>query len=113
LGRPERLLFYPTFGHHRSFSRNLLPENSRIGVVRLSVALFAAGASMELPGDAAAGPVSAVWGAPKLLPVVPWRRALEVLGPGDPPVPLRVLPFDSVHPDGPEVPDDPVLCASA
>jgi hypothetical protein len=43
-------------------------------------------------------------------PVVPWFRAFEVLGPGDPPVPLIVLPFDSVLPPWPPAPvDEPEL----
>ena len=29
-----------------------------------------------------------VCGAPRLFPVVPWLRAFEVFGPGDPPAPL-------------------------
>jgi hypothetical protein len=82
-------------------------------LLRLCVALFAAGVSTALPCDVAAGPVPGAFGAPKLLPRLPWRRAFEVLGPGDPPVPLMVLPFDNVDPDVPDVPDDPALCARA
>jgi hypothetical protein len=33
-----------------------------------------------------------------LFPVVPWFKALDVFGPGEPPVPLIVLPFESVLP---------------
>jgi len=58
------------------------------------VAAFAAGVSTALPCDAGAEPAPLVCGAPRLLPVVPLLRAFAVLGPGDPPVPLIVLPFD-------------------
>lgn len=75
------------------------------------MALLATGVSTALPCEPAAGP--GLCGDPKLLPVVPCRRAFEVLGPGDPPVPLIVLPFDNVDPDAPDVPDDPAVCARA
>ena len=39
-----------------------------------------------------------------MFPVVPWFRAFEVFGPGDPPVPLIVLPFDNVLPAWPPAP---------
>lgn len=60
--------------------------------------------------------------------MVRWLRAFEVLGPGVPPVPLMVLPFDSVLPAAPLAPVElvppelapalppelpPELCASA
>jgi hypothetical protein len=35
---------------------------------------------------------------------VPWFRAFEVLGPGEPPVPLTVLPLESVLPPAPPAP---------
>jgi hypothetical protein len=35
---------------------------------------------------------------------VPWFRAFEVLGPGEPPVPLTVLPLESVLPLAPPAP---------
>ena len=81
------------------------------------MAAFAAGVSTALPCDAGAEPAPLVCGAPRLLPVVPLLRAFAVLGPGDPPVPLIVLPFESVDPD-PLAPDDPAdvtpeLCARA
>ena len=46
-----------------------------------------------------------------MFPVVPWFRAFEVFGPGDPPVPLIVLPFDNVLPVGKLLP--PALWAMA
>ena len=64
-------------------------------------------------------PAPLVCGAPRLLPVVPLPRAFAVLGPGEPPVPLMVLPFESVEPAAPPAPaddpaDDPLeLCARA
>lgn len=76
---------------------------------------MAAGVLTALPGDAAGLPALGVCEVPRLLPVVRFLRALEVWGPGAPPVPLIVLPFDSVDPDdAPDVPppDDPV-CARA
>jgi hypothetical protein len=51
--------------------------------------------------------------------VVPWLREFAVLGPGDPPVPLMVLPFESVDPAVPPAPAAPPvdvapeLCARA
>lgn len=36
--------------------------------------------------------------------MVPWFRAFEVLGPGEPPVPLTVLPLESVLPPAPPAP---------
>jgi len=66
---------------------------------RLCVAAFAAGVSTALPCDAGPELAPLVCGAPRLLPVVPLPRAFAVLGPGDPPVPLIVLPFESVDPD--------------
>lgn len=73
------------------------------------MALFAAGVSTALPDDAGAvGPAPPVCGAPRLLPVVPCRRAFDVLGPGEPPVPFKVVPFESVEPAAPLEPvDDP------
>lgn len=35
---------------------------------------------------------------------MPWFRAFEVLGPGEPPVPLTVLPLESVLPPAPPAP---------
>ena len=46
-----------------------------------------------------------VCGVPMLLPVGPWVGAFEVLGLGDPPVPLTALPFESMDP--PAVPPPP------
>jgi hypothetical protein len=68
--------------------------------------------------------------APKLFPVVPWLSAFEEMGPGPPPVPLMVFPFERVLPVDPpaapvaapaleaplELPPEaapPELCASA
>ena len=67
---------------------------------------MAAGVLTALPGDAAGPPAPGVCDeVPRLLPVVRFPRALEVWGPGDPPVPLMVLPLDSVDPDdAPDVP---------
>lgn len=61
---------------------------------------------------------------PSLWPVVPWPLALRLLGPGEPPVPLSVVPFESVEPPPepvapappedeapPEPPPPPELCA--
>lgn len=75
---------------------------------RLCVALCAAGVSTALPCVPAAGPDMLLFGnARKLFPVVPWLSALDVLGPGDPPVPLIVLPFESLVPATPPAPIDP------
>ena len=41
---------------------------------------------------------------PSLWPVVPWPLALRALGPGEPPVPLSVVPFESVVPPVPPEP---------
>jgi hypothetical protein len=91
-------------------------------LLRLCVALLAAGVSTALPCDDGAGPAPPVCGAPRLLPVVPRLRAFAVLGPGDPPVPLIVLPFESDDPAAPPAPVAPVdepaevapeLCARA
>jgi hypothetical protein len=68
-------------------------------LLRLFTALLAAGVFTAGDGDdPVPGPV---WFAPRLFPVVPWFRALEVLEPGEPPVPLIVLPFESVFPAEP------------
>lgn len=84
---------------------------------RLCVAAFAAGVFTALLCDAAA-PERSLDGTPILFPVVPRFSAFDVLGPGAPPVPLIVLPFESVLPEAPLVPaDDPPepleLCATA
>ena len=72
------------------------------------MALFAAGVFTALLLDVAE-PGLLFGGVPRLFPVVPWFSALDVLGPGDPPVPLIVLPFESVDPGAPPAPvDDPV-----
>ena len=65
------------------------------------MARFAAGVSTALPEMPADAPALRVCEVPRLLPVVPFLRAFEVLGPGEPPVPLMVLPFESVDPDPP------------
>jgi hypothetical protein len=99
------------------------------GSLSFCCAWFAAGVLTAFPVDAApCAAFGAVVVAPRLLPVVPWLRAFEVLGPGPPPVPLRVLPFDRVLPVEPvELPTadpalapaepppaaPPALCASA
>ena len=49
------------------------------------------------PGDA----FGFVVVAPRLFPVVPWLSAFEVFGPGPPPVPLMVFPFERVPPVDP------------
>jgi hypothetical protein len=68
-------------------------------LLRLFTALLAVGVFTAGDGDdAVPGPV---WFAPRLFPVVPWFRALDVLEPGEPPVPLIVLPFESVFPAEP------------
>ena len=71
------------------------------------MALCAAGGSTALPCVPAAGPDMLFGNARKLFPVVPWLSALDVLGPGDPPVPLIVLPFESLVPATPPAPIDP------
>jgi hypothetical protein len=72
---------------------------------RLWIALLAAGVLTALPCVAADGALS-VRGVPRFAPVVPLVSAFAVLGPGDPPVPLIVVPFESVDP-APAAPDDP------
>jgi hypothetical protein len=68
-------------------------------LLRLFTALLAAGVFTAGDGDdPVPGPV---WFAPRLFPVVPWFRALDVFEPGEPPVPLIVLPFESVFPAEP------------
>ena len=84
---------------------------------RLCVAALAAGVLTPRLCDAAA-PELSLDGTPMLFAVVPRFSAFDVLGPGAPPVPLIVLPFESVVPEVPLVPaDDPPepleLCASA
>ena len=69
------------------------------------MALLAAGVSTALPCEAGAPCALPVCGAPILLPEVPLFRAFAVLGPGDPPVPLIELPFESVEPDAPPAPE--------
>jgi hypothetical protein len=87
-------------------------------LLRLFTALFAAGVFTAFPEEAGALGLGLVWVAPRLLPVVPWFRAFAVLEPGVPPVPLMVLPFESVLPD-PLVPVEELelvpleLCAPA
>ena len=67
-----------------------------------------------MPCVPAAGPEALFCGVPRLFPVVPWLRAFEVLGPGDPPVPLIVLRFERVEPVAPLAPVDPLeFCAKA
>lgn len=91
-------------------------------LLRLFTALFAAG--VFTAGDEDDPLLRPVWFAPRLFPVVPWFNASDVLEPGDPPVPLIVLPFESVLPAAPpalelapppapepEIP--PALCAWA
>ena len=68
-------------------------------LLRLFTALLAAGVFTAGDGDdPVPGPV---WFAPRLFPVVPWFSAFDVLEPGEPPVPLIVLPFESVFPAEP------------
>jgi hypothetical protein len=71
-------------------------------LLRLLTALLAAGVFTAGDGDDA-GPGLVAF-APRLLPVVPWFSALDVLEPGAPPVPLSVLPLESVLPVTPPVP---------
>jgi hypothetical protein len=71
------------------------------GFERVSTALFAAGVSTAADGELVLGLVPP---PPRLFPVVPWLRALEVLGPGEPPVPLMVVPFDRAVPAAPPAP---------
>jgi hypothetical protein len=93
-------------------------------LLRLFTALLAAGVFTADDGDdPVLGPA---WFAPKLFPVVPWFRASDVLEPGEPPVPLIVLPFESVFPAAlpaplglaappapdPELPPAPCACAN-
>jgi hypothetical protein len=91
---------------------------------RLFAAPFAVGVLTD--GDADEAGPGLVWFAPRLFPVVPWFKALDILGPGEPPVPFMVLPFESVVPAGPPPPVEPAapelapppapppeLCASA
>ena len=67
-----------------------------------------------MPCVPAAGPEGPVCSVPRLFPVVPWLRAFEVWGPGDPPVPLIVFPLESVEPVAPLAPVDPLeFCAKA
>ena len=60
-----------------------------------------------MPCVPAAGTEARFCGVPMLFPVVPWLRAFDVFGPGDTPVPLIVLPFESVEPAVPLAPVDP------
>lgn len=81
------------------------------------MAALAAGVFTALLCDAAA-PEPSLDGTPILFPVVPRFSAFDVLGPGAPPVPLIVLPFESVFPEVPlvpaDVPPEPLeLCATA
>ena len=55
---------------------------------RVCAALLAAGVSTAFPWEAAAGE-PLVCGVPLLLPVVPWVRAFEMLGPGNPSCPAN------------------------
>src|SRR3954468_9164994 len=87
---------------------------------RFCVAAFAAGVSTALPCETGAVPAAPVCGTPMLLPVVPRFSASDVFGPGDPPVPLMVVPFERVEPAAapPPVPVEPAalpaeLCAKA
>jgi hypothetical protein len=87
-------------------------------LLRLSTALFAAGVFTAFPEDAGVLGLGLVCVAPRLFPVVPWFRAFEVFGPGVPPVPLIVLPFESVLPAAPAAPVEPpgapaLVCAWA
>jgi len=82
---------------------------------KLCAAAIAAGVLTAFPEDE-----GLVCGDPKLFPDVPWLRAFEVLDPGAPPVPLMVLPFETVDLRAPVAglellaPADtpPVLCDS-
>jgi len=80
------------------------------------MALLAAGVLTALPCVAEDEALSAR-GVPRFVAVVPLLRAFAVFGPGDPPVPLMVLPFESVDPP-PPAPGVPAeappaeLCAS-
>jgi hypothetical protein len=65
-------------------------------LLRLFTALLAAGVFTAGDGDEPAPEF--VCGARRLFPVVPWFKALDVLDPGEPPVPFIVLPFESVLP---------------
>lgn len=95
---------------------------------RLFTAPFAAGVFTDGEADDLA--LGLVWLTPRLFPVVAWFSALDVFGPGEPPVPFRVLPFERVLPAAPPEPVAapalepaappaplpellPVLCASA
>src|ERR1700759_4280166 len=71
-------------------------------LLRLFTALLAAGVFTAGDGDDAVP--GAVGLAPRLFPVVPWLSALDVLEPGEPPVPLIVLPVDRVPPVAPPAP---------
>lgn len=68
-------------------------------LLRLFTALFAAGV-FTAADDGAPAP-GLVGLMPRLFPVVPWFKALDVFEPGEPPVPLMVLPFESVLPAAP------------
>ena len=74
-------------------------------LLRLFTALFAAG--VFTAGEEDDSVCEPLCFTPKLFPVVPWFKALEVLEPGDPPVPLSVLPFESVLPTAPPAPLEP------
>jgi hypothetical protein len=81
---------------------------------RFFVALCAVGVSTALPCVPATGPEALLFcDVPMLFPVVPWLSAFEVLGPDDPPVPLIVLPFESVEPAAPPAPVDPAELPAA
>jgi hypothetical protein len=86
---------------------------------RLCTAPFAAGVLTAFPEDKPG--LGLVWVAPRLFPDVPWFIAFDVLDPGDPPVPLIVLPLEGVLPAVEPEPPDPaeleapelLLCARA
>jgi hypothetical protein len=103
----------------------LLLENPCLGIAEVLLSLVC---RWRVDGVACRrGAERAALVAPRLLPVVPWFNAFEVLAPGPPPVPLIVLPLDSVVP--PVAPPDaapeaapaldappaapPALCANA
>ena len=69
---------------------------------RLFTALLAAGVFTAFPDDPGLFVLGLVCIAPILVPVVPPFNALDVLGPGDPPVPLTML-----LPEAAPLDDDP------
>jgi hypothetical protein len=105
-------------GHNRSFSHDLLFQDARICITEAVRGRVRRGGVNGIAVRGRRRASALVCGTPRLLPVVPLPRAFAVLGPGDPPVLLMVLPFESVERPAPVAADDdpdvpPELCARA